>query len=39
MKDDVKGQITNQICDNPKLGFLDRFFNIMVFFSMVQWHQ
>ncbi len=23
MKDDITGQVTNQICDAPKLGFLD----------------
>ena len=31
MNDDITDQVTEQICDTPKLGFLDRFLTIWIF--------
>ncbi len=34
MKDDVTSQVVNQVCDAPKLGFLDRFILFWIFLAM-----
>ncbi|HEX7467922.1 MAG TPA: ACR3 family arsenite efflux transporter [Methanobacterium sp.] len=34
MNDDFTGQVTDQICDTPKLGFLDRFLTLWIFLAM-----
>ncbi len=35
MKDDTTRQVTDQICDTPQLGFLDRFLTLWIFLAMV----
>lgn len=34
MKDDLTGEVTDQICDTPQLGFLDRFLTLWIFLAM-----
>jgi arsenite transporter len=34
MKNDITGQVNDQICDTPKLGFLDRFLTLWIFLAM-----
>ena len=34
MNDEITDQVTEQICDTPKLGFLDRFLTIWIFLAM-----
>jgi ACR3 family arsenite transporter len=35
MDNDITGQVTEHICDTPKLGFLDRFLTLWIFLAMV----
>ncbi len=34
MNDDITGRVTEQICNTPKLGFLDRFLTLWIFLAM-----
>ncbi len=34
MSEDITQQVTDQICDTPKLGFLDRFLTLWIFLAM-----